>query len=57
MRLVQRAMEELSEAAPEPSGDPRAIIGMMADEPDVMDRACELAMQFRRESRMRSAGG
>jgi hypothetical protein len=44
VRLVSRA---LADVASEPTGDPRALIGMMADEPDVMDRVCELAMQLR----------
>jgi hypothetical protein len=32
---------------------PTSIIGMMADEPDVMDEACKLALAARAKSRMR----
>jgi hypothetical protein len=32
-------------------------MGMMADEPELMDRVCELAMQARKQSRMRPVDG
>lgn len=47
VRLVERAKAELLDDGREASGDPSAIIGMMADEPEVMDRVCELAMRAR----------
>ncbi|MFW5920985.1 MAG: hypothetical protein ACOCUS_04040 [Polyangiales bacterium] len=57
LRLVERVLHELAEDESARPGDPHAIIGMMADEPEVMDRACELAMRNRNESRMRAIDG
>lgn len=57
LRLVEQVIHDLTDSASEPTRDPRAIVGMMADEPDVMDLACELAMQARRTSRMRIVDG
>jgi hypothetical protein len=57
VRLVQRAMAELALGDAEPFGDPAAIIGMMADEPDVMDRVCDAVMQARGRSHMRALDG
>jgi hypothetical protein len=57
VRVVEAAIRELADDRSAPEGDPRAIIGMMADEPDVMDRVCELVMQARGTSRMRAVDG
>jgi hypothetical protein len=57
LRLVERVIHELAESSAEPAADPRAIVGMMADEPEVMDRAYELAMQARKTARMRTVDG
>ncbi len=56
VRLVEQAMHELADGAV-PTGNPKAIIGMMADEPEVMDQVCEMAMQARGKSRMRTVDG
>ncbi len=57
MRLLDLAARELAEDDVEPSGDPNALLGMMADEPELMDRVCKAAMQARSTSRMRSLDG
>ncbi|MEQ9323433.1 MAG: hypothetical protein RIF41_29990 [Polyangiaceae bacterium] len=58
MRLLDLAARELAEDDDvEPAGDPNALLGMMADEPELMDRMCEAAMQARSTSRMRSLEG
>ncbi len=57
LRLVEKVIHELAEDGAEPAGDPRAIIGMMADEPEVMDQVCEAAMQARGKSHMRTVDG
>ncbi len=57
LRLVEQVIHELAESGEQPAADPRAIVGMMTDEPDVMDRACELAMEARKKSRMRTIDG
>jgi len=55
-RLVARVVRDESEGATT-RPDPSSIIGMMADEPDVMDEACKLVMTAREKSRMRPADG
>jgi len=57
LRLVARVIHELADDGPRPQGDPHALIGMMADEPELMDQVCELAMQARSKSRMRRVDG
>jgi hypothetical protein len=56
VRLVEQLRRDLENDV-RPAGDPRAIMGMMADEPELMDRVCELAMQARNQSRMRPVDG
>jgi hypothetical protein len=52
LRLVERVVHDVAESDGV-HAEPRSIIGMMADEPDVMDEACKLAMAARAKSRMR----
>ena len=56
-RLVEQLKQELADDEPIPSGNPRAIIGMMADEPELMDQVCELAMRARAAVGMRRVDG
>ena len=56
VRLVEQLRRDLAGDL-RPAGDPTAIVGMMADEPELMDRVCELAMQARKQSRMRRVDG
>jgi hypothetical protein len=56
VRLVEQLRRDLADDV-RLAGNPRAIMGMMADEPELMDRVCELAMQARKQSRMRPVDG
>jgi hypothetical protein len=37
--------------------EPKSIIGLFGDEPDLMDRVCEAAMQSRERDPLRQANG
>ncbi|MCK6537964.1 MAG: hypothetical protein L6Q84_33735 [Polyangiaceae bacterium] len=56
LRLVERVVHDVVERR---SGDaePATIIGMMADEPEVMDEVTRLATTARHASRMRPTDG
>lgn len=58
-RLAQQLRRELDEEAPSKAGavDPGAIIGLFADEPELIDEVCESAMQSRERDPMRLADG
>jgi hypothetical protein len=58
LRLIERAAHEAAEDTPKPSSVvesrvPR-MLGLMADEPDLVDEICALAYQARTRARMRS---
>jgi hypothetical protein len=58
LRLIERAAHEAVEDTPKPSNvvESRApsMLGLMADEPDLVDEICALAYQARTLARMRS---
>ena len=58
LRLIERAAQEASEDTPAPAEarqvSPRPLLGLMADEPDVVDEMCSLAYEARSEAQMRS---
>lgn len=56
LRLVERVVHGVIEGGTSqvPSS---SLIGMMADEPDLMDEVCGLAMAAREQSRMRQTDG
>jgi hypothetical protein len=56
LRLVERVVHDVAEGGVG-QAEPKSLIGMMADEPDVMDEVCNLAMTVRTKSRMRLADG
>lgn len=53
LRLVERVVHELAEEH-EPSA-PSAIIGLFADQPDLIETVSEEAMQAREQDRLRLA--
>ncbi len=55
LRLVERVVRDVVEASS--PVEPASIIGMAADEPELMDEVNDLAMRARRQSRMRSVDG
>jgi hypothetical protein len=56
LRLVERVVHDVAER--ELSGARAgSIMGMMADEPELMDQVCGLAMAAREKSRMRPVDG
>jgi hypothetical protein len=58
LRLIERAAHEVAEDTPKPGSVAEArapsIIGLMADEPDLVDAVCALAYRARNEARMRT---
>lgn len=56
LRLVERVVHGVVESK-SGEAEPATIIGMMADEPDVMDEVTRLATTARRASRMRPTDG
>ena len=58
-RLAERLRRELDEEARSAKGrlDPKAIIGLFADDPDLIDQVCESAMQSRERDPLRHADG
>ena len=57
LRLIERAAHEASEDTPAPPEtcqvSPRPLLGLMADEPDVVDEMCSLAYEARSKAQMR----
>ena len=53
LRLVERVVHDVEAAAIQT--EPGSLLGAMADEPEVVDEACRLAMAARANSRMRLA--
>jgi hypothetical protein len=58
LRLIERAAHEAAEDTPKPPNVVESrvpqILGLMADEPDLVDEICALAYQARTQARMRS---
>jgi hypothetical protein len=57
LRLIERAAHDAAEdtPAPAPVGDSRvSLLGLMADEPDLVDQMCSIVYQVRRAARMRT---
>lgn len=57
-RLIERAVRETDEDTPKPpavgQSSAPSLLGLMADEPDVVDQVCTLAYEARNDARMRS---
>jgi hypothetical protein len=57
LRLIERARREATEDTPAPADArqvaPRSLLGLMADEPDVVDEMCALAYEARSKAQMR----
>ena len=57
LRLIERAVHDISEDTPKPAqvrpAQVRSLLGLMEDEPDVVDRMCALVYEARRTARMR----
>ena len=58
-RLADRLRRELGEESDSPAGliDPAAIVGLFADDPDLIDEVCESAMQSRERDPLRVTDG
>ena len=58
MRLIERAAREAAEDTPKPGTVVErrtpSMLGLMADEPDVVDEVCALAYRGRNQARMRT---
>jgi hypothetical protein len=55
-RLVERVAHDVADEEPLARA-PAGIMGMMADEPDLMDAVCRLLTVAREASRMRATDG
>jgi hypothetical protein len=59
LRLIERAAHEVAEDTPKapPVGESStpSLLGLMADEPDLVDRMCSMVYQARSRARMRTA--
>jgi hypothetical protein len=55
LRLVERVVHELADEDAPAQG--RSIIGLFADEPELIDEVCEGAMAARERDPLRLAGG
>ena len=56
LRLIERAARDAAEDTPDGTAaraTPPPLLGLMADEPELVDRVCELAYEARRAARMR----
>ena len=57
LRLIERAAHEAAEDTPTPApvGDSRAsLLGLMGDDPDLVDEMCSIVYEARRAARMRT---
>ena len=55
LRLVERVVHELAEEDPTTASS-HAIIGLFADQPELMDAVCEATMQARERDPLRLSG-
>ena len=55
LRLVERVVHELAEE--DRGRAPATIVGLFADQPDLIEEVCEAAMQARERDPLRLAGG
>jgi hypothetical protein len=58
LRLIDQAAHEAAEDTPKPaavSASPApSLLGLMADDPDLVDRMCSIAYEARKTARMRA---
>ena len=56
LRLIERVARDASEDTPKPvpAAASPSLLGLMADEPDVVDEMCALVYQARSTARMRT---
>jgi len=57
VRLAEQLKHDLAdEGVGVPASDPRAIIGLFSDEPDLIEEVCRGAMEARERDRLRVRG-
>jgi hypothetical protein len=57
LRLIERAAHDAAEDTPSPGAvrvSAPSLIGLMADEPEVVDRMCSVVYEARAKARMRT---
>lgn len=54
--LIERATRDADQDTPHPpiAGHPASLLGLMADEPEVVDEMCSVVYAARRTARMRT---
>jgi hypothetical protein len=52
LRLVERVVHDVAETAAVQQTPP-SLLGLMADDPELVDRACAAALEARRKARLR----
>jgi hypothetical protein len=60
LRLVERVVHDLAEgtaATPPAATEPTSLMGLFADEPDMIDDVCTMAMAARRRDPWRAGSG
>ena len=61
LRLVERVVHDLADAsaaepAPGPAAQVPSLVGLFADEPELVDDVCRMAMEARRRDPLRAGG-
>jgi hypothetical protein len=58
LRLIEQAAHEAAEDTPKPAAvstsPAHSLLGLMADDPDLVDRMCSIAYEARKTARMRA---
>jgi hypothetical protein len=60
LRLVERVVHDLADvstAAPRAAVEPVSLVGLFADEPELVDDVCRMAMDVRRRDPWRTGTG
>ena len=61
LRLIETASSQAAEDTPKPAsvsvGSAPSLLGLMADDPELVDRVCSIAYQARSGARMRTVDG
>ena len=58
LRLVERVVHDLAEvSAAQPASEPALLLGLFADEPDLVDDVCRAVMDARKRDPLRTGTG
>ena len=57
LRLVERVVHDVLEASQEQTAPGGTLIGLFADEPELIDEVCRMALEDRASRRLRASDG